>query len=139
MRPPFYTQIGTAVAGLAANGAAATAASTLATAASNAAGTTPFAGSGTVPTLDLGTGAPVQVGLLANANTLAVSGGDVDDRVVHARHPAQPGDAVQPVQRPGLGVSGFTALVQDTQDQPVGRDHGARGGRAAGWATSRPR
>ena len=72
----FYTQIAAAVSGLSANGAAATAASTLAVASSDAAGTTPFAGPpGQAATLQLGSSAPVQVGVLANANTLAVSTG----------------------------------------------------------------
>ena len=110
----FYTQIGAAVAGLATNGAAATAASTLAVAASNAPGTTPFAGSGAAPTLDLGPGGTVQVGVLASANTLAVSGGS-----------STTGSYVRDIMR-GLATlsnlsssqataPGFTALVQDTQ------------------------
>ena len=110
----FYTQIGTAVAGLAASGAAATAASTLAIAASNAPGTTPFAGGGAAPTLDLGSAGTFQVGVLASANTLAVSGGS-----------STTGSYVRDILR-GLATlsnlsssqataSGFIPLVQDTQ------------------------
>ena len=112
---PFFTQIGAAVASLGANGAAATAAATLAVAASDATGTTPFsATAGQAPTLDLGTGAPVQVGVLASANTLAVSGGA-----------STTGSYIRDVLR-GLATlanlssgqandAGFTALVQDTR------------------------
>ena len=96
---PFYTLIGAAVTGLAANGAAATTAATLAVASSDAPGTTPFSGPpGQAPTLDLGAGAPVQVGLLANANTLAVFGRHGNDRLVHPRYPSQLGDGGQSVE-----------------------------------------
>ncbi len=111
---PFYTLIGAAVTGLAANGAAATTAATLAVASSDAPGTTPFSGPpGRAPTLDLGAGAPVQVGLLANANTLAVSGGT-----------ATTGSFIRDILRSLATVAnlsssqanapGFVALVQNT-------------------------
>ena len=109
----FFTQIGTAVAGLATNGATTTAATTLAVASSNAVGTTPFASTiGPAPTIDLGAGAPVQVGLVANANTLAVSGGS-----------STTGSYIRDIMRSlaTLGnlsssqttATGFAALVQD--------------------------
>ena len=112
---PFFTQIGAAVAGLTTNGAAATTAATLAIASSDDAGTTPFSSTiGPAPTIDLGTGAPVQVGLLANANTLAVSGGG-----------STTGSYIRDIMRSlaTLGnlsssqstAPGFTALVQDTE------------------------
>ncbi len=111
----FYTQIASAVSGLSTNGAAATAASTLAIASSDAAGTTPFSGPpGQVQTLQLGTGAAVQVGVLANQNTLAVSTGS-----------STTGSYMRDIMR-GLATlanlssanandPGFTALVQDTR------------------------
>ena len=78
----FYTQINAAVAGLSANGATATAAATLATASSNAAGTSPFsaylsqpASAISAPVVQTGDGSTVQTGLLASANSAAVSSG----------------------------------------------------------------
>ncbi len=78
----FTTQIATAVAGLTANGAAATQASILGIASSNAAGTSPFsaylsqpAGSLQVPYIQVGPRQIVQTGILASANTAVVSTG----------------------------------------------------------------
>jgi flagellar hook-associated protein 3 FlgL len=80
----FFTQIQTAVAGLATNGATATAAATLAIASSNAAGTSPFSASLSQPasalqaqrtSVQVGPGQSVQIGLLASANSLATSTG----------------------------------------------------------------
>ena len=129
----FFTQIGTAVAGLSANGAAATAASTLQIASSDTAGTTPFSGPpGQVATLELGASAPVQVGVLANNNTLVTSTG-----------PSTTGSYMRDIMR-GLATlgnlsstqandPGFTALVQDTQSSlsgaitAIGQESGALG------------
>ncbi len=111
----FYTQIGAAVAGLGANGAAATAASTLAIASSNAPGATPFAGPpGQPPTLILGDGAPVQVGVLANANTLAVSGG-TSTTGSYARDILRGLATVANLSSAQVNDAGFSALVVDTQ------------------------
>ncbi len=75
----FYTQIGSAVAGLATNGAAATESSTLAIASSNAAGTTVFSAGlssgGALPVIATGGGATVPVGIAANANAFVASTG----------------------------------------------------------------
>jgi flagellar hook-associated protein 3 FlgL len=78
----FTTQIATAVAGLTTNGAAATAATTLGVASSNAPGTSPFstylsqpAGSLQVPYVQTGSREIIQAGILASANSSAVSGG----------------------------------------------------------------
>jgi flagellar hook-associated protein 3 FlgL len=78
----FFTGIQSAVSGLTANGAAATAASTLAIAGSNAAGVSPFSaylsqGTGSVaaPTVSLGDGTTMTVGLLASGNSDVVSSG----------------------------------------------------------------
>ncbi len=111
----FYTQIGAAVAGLAtAPDAVAILASTMTVAQSNDIGTTPFSSTiGTVPTVTLGTAAPAQVGILANANSVAVSGGS-----------STSGSFIRDIMRSlaTLGnltssdstAPGFAALVKDT-------------------------
>jgi flagellar hook-associated protein 3 FlgL len=78
----FATQIAAAVAGLSANGAAATAASTLSIASANDPATSPFSTylsqpSGTPQTqsLQIGSGQIQKVGLLANANSYVASTG----------------------------------------------------------------
>ncbi len=130
----FYTQIGAAVdppggggggGGAAPRGRPTTAASTLKIASSDAPGTTPFSGPpGQAPTLTLGSGADsggaaVQVGVLANANTLVASSG-----------PSTTGSYTRDILR-GLATlanlsstqvnaAGFTALVQDTRASLTG-------------------
>ncbi|MGH7121242.1 MAG: flagellin [Acetobacteraceae bacterium] len=80
----FYNQINAAVSGLATNGAATTEASVLATGASNAAGTSPFSSAlskpaatlqAELPTVQVGQGQFVSVGLLASANSYVASSG----------------------------------------------------------------
>lgn len=80
----FYAQISAAVSGLAANGAAATEASVVAVGASNAAGTSPFSPAlsqpaatltAELPTVEVGQGQFVNVGLLASANSYVASSG----------------------------------------------------------------
>lgn len=76
----FYTQINAAVASLSTNGAAATTATALAVAGSNSAGTSPFSGYLSQPgaqasIVQTGQGGTVQTGLLASANSVAVSSG----------------------------------------------------------------
>jgi flagellar hook-associated protein 3 FlgL len=74
----FYTQIGTTIAGLATNGAAATEASTLAIASSNAAGTTVFStglsSGASLPVVATG-GGTAPAGIAANANAFVASSG----------------------------------------------------------------
>jgi len=75
----FFTQIQSAVANLAGNGAAATSAAVLGIASSNAAGTTPFspgltAGPG-LPAITLGDGQQVTTGIAANSNAFVTSAG----------------------------------------------------------------
>ena len=121
----FYTQIGAAVAGLAANGAAATAASTLKIASSDAPGTTPFSGPpGQAPTLTLGSGADggggaVQVGVLANANTLAASGG-TSTTGSYTRDILRGLATLANLSSTQVNAAGFTALVQDTRASLTG-------------------
>jgi flagellar hook-associated protein 3 FlgL len=78
----FYTQISAAVGGLTTNGAAATVTATLAIASSNAPGTSPFsawlaqpAAGLPPPSVSTGDGQSQTIGLLASANTSAVSTG----------------------------------------------------------------
>jgi flagellar hook-associated protein 3 FlgL len=74
----FFTQIQSAIANLATNGAAATSAAVLATASSDAAGTTPFTagltGAG-LPSLTLANGQQVTTGIAANSNAFITSAG----------------------------------------------------------------
>ena len=116
----FYTQIAAAVSGLSANGAAATAASTLAIASSNAAGTTPFSGPpGQAPTLQLGSGAAVQVGVLANANTLAASTG-TSTTGSYTRDILRGLATLANLSSADANDPGFVALVQDTHTSLAG-------------------
>ena len=78
----FYAQINAAVSGLSANGAAATTSATLSIAGSNVTGTSPFsaymsqpASAISAPIVQTGEGGTVQTGLLASANSVAVSTG----------------------------------------------------------------
>ena len=80
----FYSQISTAVGGLAGSGSAATVAATLVIASSNAAGTSPFSASQSLPAATLQPQIPtvqvsetqrVPIGLLASANASVVSSG----------------------------------------------------------------
>ena len=111
----FFTQIGAAVATLATSGAAATLSATLAIASSNAPGTTPFAGPpGQAPTVLLGTGAPAQVGVLANANTLAISSG-TSTTGSFMRDILRGFATLANLSSSQANAPGFTTLVQDTR------------------------
>ena len=111
----FYTQIGSAVSALATNGAAATAAGTLAIASSDAPGTTPFSGPpGQPATLQLGSSAPVQVGVLANANTLAASTG-TSTTGSYTRDILRGLATLANLSSSQANVPGFTSLVEDTR------------------------
>ena len=129
----FYTQIGTAVAGLSANGAAATAASTLQIASSDASGTTPFSATlGTAPTLQLGVGAPVQVGVVANANTLTTSTG-ASTTGSYMRDIMRGLATLSNLSSTQANDPGFVGLVQDTRTSlsgaitAIGSESGALG------------
>lgn len=129
----FYTQIGTAVAGLGTNGAAQTAASTLAIASSDVVGTTPFSGSlGQAPTLQLGVAAPVQVGVLANANTLTISTG-TSTTGSYMRDILRGLATLSNLSSTQANDAGFVGLVQDTRTSlsgaitAIGSESGALG------------
>ncbi|HVZ08741.1 flagellin [Rhodopila sp.] len=122
----FYTQINTAVTSLSANGAAATAASTLAVASSNASGTSPFsaylsqaAASLSAPVVQVGAQQTVAYGMLASANSAAVSTGS-----------STTGSYIRDLMR-GLATlgslsssqvndAGFADLVEDTRSSLSG-------------------
>lgn len=137
----FYTQIQQAVAGLSANGGAATTAATLAIASSNAAGTSPFstalsqpaiALAGFLPTISTGPGEQATVGILASANASAPSQGvpatstgsymrDIlcSLATLGSLSSSQIGDAgfAQVVSNVGVSLGGaITALNQDAGD-----------------------
>ncbi len=70
---------------------------------------------GRSPTLELGAGAPVQVGLLANANTLAVSGGELHHRVASSATSCAAWRRLANLSSSQANDTGFAALVQDTR------------------------
>jgi flagellar hook-associated protein 3 FlgL len=113
----FYTQINGAVSTLTTNGAAATIASTLATASSNAAGTSPFttymSQTPSIPVVQTGEGGTVQTGLLANANSVAVSGG-TSTTGSYMRDLLRALATIGSMSSSQSGDPNFTALVQDT-------------------------
>ena len=117
----FATQIATAVAGLAANGAAATAASTLSIAGSNATGTSPFstylsqpAGTPQAPALHVGAGQIQQVGLLANANSAVASTG-ASTTGSYMRDLMRALATIGSLNNGQVNGPNFAALVQDTR------------------------
>jgi len=137
----FNLQVGAAVAGLSANGAAATVASTLTIASSDAAGTTPFAGPpGAAPTVETGDGMHTQTGLLANKNTLARSFG-TSTTGSYARDLLRSLATLGALTSSQVGAPGFTALVADTRASlssvvdAVGAESGALGNQQAQLAT----
>jgi flagellar hook-associated protein 3 FlgL len=118
----FYTQINAAVAGLGANGAAATAASTLAVASSNAAGTSPFSAymsqsaatlQAQIPQIQIGDGQTEAVGLLASANTYVASLGS-STTGSYARDLMRALATIGSLTSAQVSDSGFQGLVSDT-------------------------
>jgi len=117
----FYLQISGAVANLTVNGSAATIASTLATASSNAAGTSPFSsylsqpasGIG-LPSVSTGDGQSQPIGLLASANTSAVSTG-TSTTGSYMRDLMRSLATVASMSSSQASDPNFAALVSDTQ------------------------
>lgn len=116
----FYTQINTAVAGLSTNGASATTAATLAIASSNATGTSPFsaymsqpASAISAPVVQTGEGGTVQTGLLASANSVAVSSGS-STTGSYMRDLMRALATLGSLSSSQINDPGFAALVQDT-------------------------
>ncbi len=116
----FYTQIDTAVSGLATNGASATAASTLAIAGSNAAGTSPFsaymsqpASALEAPVVQTGATTTVRTGLLASANSAVKSTGS-STTGSYMRDLMRALATLGSLSSSQVSAPGFGALVQDT-------------------------
>ena len=116
----FYTQINAAVSALSTNGATATAASTLAIASSNATGTSPFsaymsqpASAISAPVVQTGEGGTVQTGLLASANSIAVSSG-TSTTGSYMRDLMRALSTLGSMSSSQVNDTGFAALVQDT-------------------------
>jgi flagellar hook-associated protein 3 FlgL len=113
----FYTQINTAVSGLSSttDNSASIIASTLATAESNTAGTTPFSSTiGTAQTLQLSDGQQVQIGLVANANTLATSTGS-STTGSYVRDLLRGLSTLASLSSAQVDDPGFAAVVADTR------------------------
>jgi flagellar hook-associated protein 3 FlgL len=116
----FYSQINQAVAALGSNGASATAAATLAIAGSNASGTSPFstylsqpAADISAPVVQTGEGSTVQTGLLASANSVAVSTGS-STTGSYMRDLMRALATLGSLSSSQMGDAGFAGLVQDT-------------------------
>jgi flagellar hook-associated protein 3 FlgL len=122
----FYTQIATAVSGLAASGAAATAAATLAIGTSNAAGTSPFsaylsqpAANLSAPIVQVGMTDTRAAGLFASANTGVTStGGSTTGS--YMRDTLRALATIGALSGSQAGTAGFMDLVRDTQTSLVG-------------------
>lgn len=116
----FYTQIQTAVAGLAGNGAAATTAAVLGIAGSNTAGTTPFNAGLTAatgpPSITLANGQQVTTGIAANSNGFVTSPGVGTTSTGSYMRDILAGLAsiasLTPAQ---IGGTGFQSFLQSTQ------------------------
>jgi flagellar hook-associated protein 3 FlgL len=122
----FATQIAAAVAGLSANGAAATAAATLTVAGSDTAGTTPFSdylsqpsGSMQTPALQIAGGQIRQVGLLANANSAVASTGS-STTGSFMRDLMRALATIGSLTGPQVNDPAFSALIQDTRTSLTG-------------------
>ena len=116
----FYTQIASAVSGLAVNGASATAASTLTIGGSNAAGTSPFsaymsqpASALAAPVVQTGATTTVRTGLLASANSAVTSTG-TSTTGSYMRDLMRALATLGSLSSSQVSAPGFGALVQDT-------------------------
>lgn len=134
----FYSQIEAAVAGLTANGAAATSSTVLGIGSSNAAGTTPFAagltGAG-LPSVTLASGEQVTTGIAASANAFVTSTGAGSTSTGSYMRDILAGLASIAALSPSQVSSGsaFTGFLQSTQsllqnaDSTLNEDAGALG------------
>jgi len=116
----FYTQINAAVSALSTNGASATATATLAIAGSNATGTSPFssylsqpAAAISAPVVQTGEGGTVKTGLLASANSAAVSSG-TSTTGSYMRDLMRALATLGSLSSSQINDPGFAGLVQDT-------------------------
>ncbi len=122
----FYTQIAAAVGSLSANGAAATAAASLSIAGSNATGTSPFSGylsqvstAISLPSVSTGDGKSQSIGLIASANTGAVSAG-ASTTGSYMRDLMRALATVGSLSSSQASDPNFSALVADTQTSVTG-------------------
>ena len=114
----FFTQIGTAVQGLATNGAAATLASSLSALQNNSPFSTALqAGSvsSLAPTLQLSTGAPVTTGVLANQNTLVPASTGAHSTGSYTQDIILSLTTLANLTPSQVNNTGFTSLMQGTQ------------------------
>jgi flagellin-like hook-associated protein FlgL len=118
----FYTQIASAVGALGTAGSAATISATQAIASSNAAGTSPFSAylsqpasalQPALPSVAIGYGQYVTTGVVASANTFAVSTGP-STTGSYTRDLMRALATVGSLSSAQTNDAGFTALVQDT-------------------------
>jgi flagellar hook-associated protein 3 FlgL len=134
----FYTQISTAVSGLAANGAANTAKATFAVAASNAAGTSPFSTflsqpyaivQAALPSMQVGQNHQETTGIPASANGLiptsppgatTIVGGPVSSTGSYMRDVLRALATIGSLTSSQANVQGFQQLVQDTRISMIG-------------------
>ncbi len=134
----FYTQINTAVNGLAANGAANTANATFAVAVSNAAGTSPFSTflsqpyaivQAALPSVQVGQNHQETTGIPASANGLiptsppgaiTVVGGPVSSTGSYMRDVLRALATIGSLTSSQANVQGFQQLVQDTRVSMIG-------------------
>ena len=119
----FYTQINTAIGGLAGAGASATAAATLAIAGSNAPGTSPFSAymsqpaaalAAQIPLVQTGAGQTEKIGFLASANVAVASAGS-STTGSYMRDLLRGLATIGSLSSSQLSASGFQGLVQDTR------------------------
>ncbi len=120
----FYSQIHTAVGGLAVGGAAVTVAATLTIASSNAAGTSPFSASQSqpaatlqpqIPTAQVSETQRVQVGLLASANASVISSG-TSTTGSYMRDLLRSLATIGSLTGGMSGISGLQGLITDTNN-----------------------
>ena len=134
----FYTQINTAVNGLAANGAANTANATFAVAVSNAAGTSPFSTflsqpyatvQAALPSVQVGQTHQETTGIPASANGLiptsppgatTIAGGPVSSTGSYMRDVLRALATIGSLTSSQANVQGFQQLVQDTRISMIG-------------------
>jgi flagellar hook-associated protein 3 FlgL len=116
----FYTQIQSAVANLAGNGAAATTSAVLGIAGSNAAGTTPFSAGLTaatgLPGLTLGNGQQVTTGIAANSNGFVTTpGAGTTSTGSYMRDILAGLASIASLTPAQIGGAGFQSFLQSTE------------------------
>ena len=147
----FVTSIANAIGNLATAGAAATTAATLGVASSNASGTSPFstassqpaaALSGAQPSIQVGDGTQVAVGIAASSNADVVSGG-ASTTGSYMRDVMRALATLGSLSSAQIGAGGFSAVVADTRTSLGGaitalnQDAGVLGDRTTALAATK--